>query len=117
MAYLLNNHYKDNIEEENEEYIKWYFPLKIPNDFMIPFKTSKGFEMERVYDEVFGDTVTHGFLIWWYKNCTLNQCEKCELLETIFPPNNDFTPYEYWLLTELFVYLHDGKDYCDVPTN
>lgn len=40
------------------------------------------------------------------------KCEKCILVELVFPPDKELTPYEYWLLTELFVYLHDGKDYC-----
>jgi hypothetical protein len=37
------------------------------------------------------------------------KCKKCEMLNKIFPEikNN----YEYWLYTELFVYLHNGADH------
>ena len=29
-------------------------------------------------------------------------------------PIPKMTAYEYWLWTELFVYVHDGKDYCEI---
>lgn len=37
-------------------------------------------------------------------------CKKCKLLNNIFKEIN--SNYEYWLFTELFVFLHGGKDYC-----
>ena len=39
------------------------------------------------------------------------KCKKCKLLFKLFKhiKNN----YEYWLMTELFVYMHKGKDYCN----
>ena len=39
------------------------------------------------------------------------KCEKCKLLDEVFKDikNN----HEYWLMTEVFVYLHGGKDYCE----
>ena len=40
-----------------------------------------------------------------------SECKKCKLLNKIFKSINN--NYEYWLMTELFVYLHNGKDYCE----
>lgn len=39
------------------------------------------------------------------------KCKHCEFLHKIFgkPRNNR----DYWLFTEIFVYLHNGKDYCN----
>jgi len=37
-------------------------------------------------------------------------CKKCMLLDKIFK-NNIKTRYDYWLYTELFVFMH-GKDEC-----
>mgnify|MGYP001581809300 FL=1 len=39
-------------------------------------------------------------------------CRKCELLNELFKGIKDSTNRDYWVMTELFVYLHDGKDYC-----
>ena len=44
-------------------------------------------------------------------------CKHCEFLDSIFKPIfecDDVTNREYWIFTEMFVYLHDGKDYCDI---
>ena len=41
------------------------------------------------------------------------KCPKCKLLEQVFPVGSMKTNYDYWLMTEVFVFLHDGKDYCD----
>jgi len=38
-------------------------------------------------------------------------CRKCELLDELFQ-RTPTTNRDYWVMTELFVYLHDGKDYC-----
>ena len=42
------------------------------------------------------------------------RCPHCAFIETTF---NDKHPIEsnreYWRMTEIFVYLHGGKDYCD----
>jgi hypothetical protein len=38
------------------------------------------------------------------------KCPHCEWLETLDAPQSN---REYWLITEMFVYLHNGKDYCD----
>ena len=46
------------------------------------------------------------------------KCPHCEFLSKVFsldyngPENNR----EYWIFTEMFVYLHGGKDYCDYTT-
>ena len=40
-------------------------------------------------------------------------CKHCKWIEKIFPDIKDMTNREYWIMTEVFVYLHDGKDYCD----
>lgn len=40
------------------------------------------------------------------------KCPHCEFISNTFHEeikNN----YEYWIMTEVFVYLHGGKDYCD----
>jgi len=39
-------------------------------------------------------------------------CERCALLLELYE-GTDKTPRQYWLMTELFVLLHDGKDVCD----
>jgi hypothetical protein len=47
-------------------------------------------------------------------------CKHCEFLYKTFDITNrtDTTTREYWLFTEMFVYLHDGKDYCtDIEFN
>ena len=41
----------------------------------------------------------------------MGKCEKCKLLEMVFSANCIKNSYEYWLMTELFVYLHNGKCY------
>lgn len=44
-------------------------------------------------------------------------CKHCEFLEKVFNVK-DITPREYWIFTEIFTYLHDGKDYCtDIESN
>lgn len=44
------------------------------------------------------------------------KCPHCEFISKTFD-QYDMTPREYWLMTEVFVYLHSGKDYCDVTKN
>ena len=44
------------------------------------------------------------------------KCKHCEFLRKTFGSDSHIkklTPREYWLLTEVFCYLHDDKDYCD----
>lgn len=43
---------------------------------------------------------------------TRSKCPYCEFIYNTFI-FDDLTPREYWLMTEVFVYLHNGKDYCD----
>ena len=38
-------------------------------------------------------------------------CEKCDLLMELFE-RTPLTNRDYWVMTELFVLLHDGKDHC-----
>lgn len=38
-------------------------------------------------------------------------CVKCDLLMELFK-RTPLTNRDYWVMTELFVLLHDGKDYC-----
>ena len=40
-------------------------------------------------------------------------CEKCGFLHKLFSNIKDMTNREYWIMTEVFVFIHDGKDYCD----
>ena len=42
-------------------------------------------------------------------------CEKCELLFELYDQVPE-TNRNYWLMTELFYYLHNEKDYCDERT-
>ena len=44
-------------------------------------------------------------------------CTNCEFLSKTFLPASETTDREYWLYTEVFVYLHGGKDYCDIEIN
>lgn len=37
------------------------------------------------------------------------KCKHCEFLSKVFPDN--VTPREYWIMAEVFVYLH-GKESC-----
>ena len=42
-----------------------------------------------------------------------NKCPHCKFLNETFGTIEKATNKEYWLYTEVFVYLHNGKDYCD----
>ena len=42
----------------------------------------------------------------------MRKCNSCNLVKQVM--NTEKNNYVYWLATELFVELHDGKDYCDV---
>jgi len=39
-----------------------------------------------------------------------NPCPECEWLALLFSPENN---RDYWIYTEIFMKLHNGKDYCD----
>ena len=39
-------------------------------------------------------------------------CEKCELLHELWQSAEQHNR-NYWIMTQLFVMLHDGKDYCE----
>jgi len=41
-------------------------------------------------------------------------CLKCEYLSELFKEVPQ-TNRNYWLMTELFVMLHDGTDHCEQP--
>jgi len=43
-------------------------------------------------------------------------CEKCDKLMDIYKSIENPSNRDYWLMTELFVMLHDGKDYCKEAT-
>ena len=42
----------------------------------------------------------------------LGSCAHCEFIDKVFPDVDALTPREYWIMTEIFVYLHGRKDYC-----
>ncbi len=45
------------------------------------------------------------------------ECKHCEFLDKIFKPifeMPDCSNREYWIFTEMYVHLHDGKDYCEI---
>ena len=52
-------------------------------------------EMDELYDDICG-------------------CKSCKYLMELFKRIEKSTNRDYWLMTELFVLLHDGKDYCDI---
>lgn len=41
-----------------------------------------------------------------------DKCPHCKFISKTLPSAEDMTDREYWLLTEVFVYLH-GTDYCN----
>lgn len=42
------------------------------------------------------------------------KCEACDIIDKIFYKLRPIkSNYDYWLMTELFVYLHNGKCHCD----
>lgn len=60
---------------------------------------------------------------WLYKNCPLedtpvlpvcdnkpDKCPHCAFIGTLGDVQSN---REYWLITEIFVHLHNGHDYCD----
>lgn len=39
------------------------------------------------------------------------KCKHCEFMDSVF--NRPFeSNYDYWVFTEVFVYLHGGADHC-----
>lgn len=38
------------------------------------------------------------------------ECPHCKFIGTLGEVQSN---REYWLITEIFVYLHDGKDFCN----
>lgn len=50
---------------------------------------------------------------YYLKELTDEKCKHCEFLQRIFPLSaSKYTRREYWIYTEIFVYLH-GADVCD----
>lgn len=48
----------------------------------------------------------------------MKKCKACKFIDKIFFNFKSIkSNYDYWLMTELFVYLHDGKDYCYFEKN
>ena len=41
-------------------------------------------------------------------------CKHCEFLHELFRKTEDMTDREYYLITEIFCYLHDNKDECNI---
>jgi hypothetical protein len=41
------------------------------------------------------------------------KCPYCEFISKTFSSTINMTNREYWIMTEVFVYLHNGKDYCN----
>lgn len=40
-------------------------------------------------------------------------CPYCKFIADNYPAAETMTKREYWLMTEVFFYLHDKKDYCN----
>lgn len=45
------------------------------------------------------------------KEQLIKKCPHCEFIEKLY--SNIESDKEYWQMTEVFVYLHNGKDYCN----
>ena len=43
----------------------------------------------------------------------MSTCKQCEWIAKVFYDIEKMTNREYWIMTEIFVYLHKGKDYCE----
>ena len=43
-----------------------------------------------------------------------DECMKCKRLMELFDKIEGSTNRDYWVMTELFMMLHDGKDFCSV---
>ena len=41
-------------------------------------------------------------------------CKHEQFIKSLGEPQSN---REYWMMTEIFVYLHNGKDYCDCQKN
>jgi len=48
----------------------------------------------------------------------LEVCKHCEQIskwvDYLTSCEDGMTNREYWIMTEVFVYLHDGKDFCKI---
>lgn len=44
-------------------------------------------------------------------------CKHCDFIDKTFEKCETATDREYWLMTEVFMYLHDNKDYCEMTEN
>jgi len=42
-----------------------------------------------------------------------SECPHCKFLAELFNEDKIESNREYWIMTEVFVYLHEGKDYCN----
>jgi len=40
-------------------------------------------------------------------------CPHCEFIQKVFCTGSYDSKREYWLMTEVFMHLHNGKDHCD----
>jgi glutaredoxin len=41
------------------------------------------------------------------------KCPHCQFVKKLFTKHTIKTAKDYWIMTEVFVYLHGGKDHCD----
>jgi hypothetical protein len=48
-------------------------------------------------------------------NIERTECKHCDFINGLSKKIGENV--DYWLLTEFFVYLHSGKDYCNVKKN
>ena len=46
-------------------------------------------------------------------NIIKHECPHCKFVIDMLTKIKNPTNREYWLMTEVFVYLHGGKDYCN----
>ncbi len=42
----------------------------------------------------------------------MSECKHCKFLNDMFSDDEIKTNREYWMWTEMFVYMHKGRDYC-----
>ena len=46
-----------------------------------------------------------------------NDCPHCKFLKELFGNLKNGTTREYWIMTEMMVYLHGGSDVCNYGTD
>ncbi len=104
--------------------IKWE-DIKIGQDYYTQYNKSRRFTKlgnmrvrGRLEDGTYHDfdiqiISKSNHYLWKDKIKLEPDCKHCKWLEQLFSDDKIESNREYWIMTEIFVYLHDGKDYCN----